>query len=80
MIMLADSVVPDQTAQMRRLIWAFAVRRCSKIHFRMVRTNFSYNINALRKVGIGMNIVVGMAQILRMACIKLYNVIFVRFD
>ena len=26
MILLADSVGPDQTARMRRLIWAFAVR------------------------------------------------------
>ena len=26
MILLANSVGPDQTARMRRLIWAFAVR------------------------------------------------------
>ena len=28
MIVLADSEGPDQTARMRRLIWAFAVRIC----------------------------------------------------
>ena len=29
-VVLADSEGPDQTARMRRLIWAFAVRTCSK--------------------------------------------------
>ena len=38
MILLADSEGPDQTARMRRLIWAFAVRICSKTHFRMAWT------------------------------------------
>ena len=33
MILLADSEGPDQTARMRRLIWAFAVRICTKILF-----------------------------------------------
>ena len=28
---------PDQTARMRRLIWAFVVRICLKTHFRMAR-------------------------------------------
>ena len=37
MIMLADSEVPDQTARMRRLIWAFAVRSNPKIFFGMAR-------------------------------------------
>ena len=29
-ILLADSEGPDQTARMRSLIWAFAVRKCPK--------------------------------------------------
>ena len=33
MILLADSEGPDQTARMRRLIWAFAVRTCSNSFF-----------------------------------------------
>ena len=33
MILLADSKGPDQTAQMRSLIWAFAVRICQKNMF-----------------------------------------------
>ena len=33
MILLADSDGPDQTAWMRRLIWAFAVRMCPKDTF-----------------------------------------------
>ena len=33
MILLADSEGPDQTAQMRSLIWAFAVRICPKDTF-----------------------------------------------
>ena len=37
MILLADSVDPDQTARMRRLIWAFAVRICQKMRFRVAR-------------------------------------------
>ena len=35
MILLVDSEGPDQTVQMRRLIWAFAVRICPKTHFHM---------------------------------------------
>ena len=37
MTLLADSDGPDQTARMRGLIWAFAVRiiLCPKTHFRM---------------------------------------------
>ena len=35
MILWADSESPDQTARMRRLIWAFAVRTCPKTCFRM---------------------------------------------
>ena len=34
MIQLANSAGPDQTAQMRRLIWASAVRICPKTRFR----------------------------------------------
>ena len=37
MILSADSESPDQTARMRRLIWAFAVRICPKTRFRMAR-------------------------------------------
>ena len=37
MILLADSGGPDQTARMRRLIWAFAIRLCPKACFRMAR-------------------------------------------
>ena len=37
MILFADSEGPDQTAQMRTLIWAFAVCICPKTCFRMVR-------------------------------------------
>ena len=36
-ILLADREYPDQTARMRRLIWAFAVRICTKIRFSMAR-------------------------------------------
>ena len=35
MILLADSEGPDQTARMRSLIWAFAVRKYPKSRFRM---------------------------------------------
>ena len=35
MSLLADSEGPDQTARMRRLIWAFAVRTCPKTCFRL---------------------------------------------
>ena len=35
MSLLADSEGPDQTARMRRLIWAFIVRRCLKTRFLM---------------------------------------------
>ena len=35
MSLLADSKGPDQTARMRRLIWAFAVRICPKKRFRI---------------------------------------------
>ena len=35
MILLTDSEGPDQTARMRSLIWAFAVRICPKTRFRM---------------------------------------------
>ena len=37
MILLVDKGGPDQTAWMRRLIWAFAVPICLKTHFRMGR-------------------------------------------
>ena len=37
MILLADSEGPDQTARMRSLIWAIAVRICPKTRFRVAR-------------------------------------------
>ena len=37
MILLADYEGPDQTAQMRRLIWTFAVRIYPKTRFRMAQ-------------------------------------------
>ena len=40
MILLADCEGPDQSARMRRLIWAFAIRIFPKTRFRMVRANF----------------------------------------
>ena len=40
MILLAGSEGPDQTARMRSLIWAFAVRICPMICFRMPRVHF----------------------------------------
>ena len=33
MIVIADSEGPDQTARMRRLIWDFAIRICTRSHF-----------------------------------------------
>ena len=48
MILLADSVGPDQTARMRSLIWAFAVCNClntpsckAESIFRVYYTQFS---------------------------------------
>ena len=41
MILFADSEDPDQTVQMRRLIWAFAVCICPKTGFRMAQLYFS---------------------------------------
>ena len=38
MIVLADSDGPEQTARMRSLIWAFAVRIYRKIRFRISRS------------------------------------------
>ena len=38
MILCADDEGPDQTARMRSLIWAFAVRICPKTRFRMAQT------------------------------------------
>ena len=40
LILLADSEDPDQTVRMRRLIWAFYVRICPKICFRMARLKY----------------------------------------
>ena len=37
LILLADSEGPNQIVRMRRLIWAFVVRICSKTRFGMTR-------------------------------------------
>ena len=42
MILLADSNGPDQTARMRRLIWAFALRIYPKTRVRMMRATYSF--------------------------------------
>ena len=49
MILLVDSGGPDQTARMRSLIWAFAVRICPDgvTHMKHVRP-----LNSVRKVNI----------------------------
>ena len=39
-MLLAYNEGPDQTARMRRLIWAFAVCICPKTRFRMARPNY----------------------------------------
>ena len=40
MILFVDSEGPDQTARMRRLIWALAVRICPKARFRIAQPIF----------------------------------------
>ena len=50
MILLADNEGPDQTARMRRLIWAFAVRICPQTRFHIaqpinVNPNFAADKN-----------------------------------
>ena len=58
MILLADTEVPDQTARMRALISAFAVRICPKTNFRMAqsiwyhfsRDSFAYKIRLTQTV------------------------------
>ena len=44
MILLADNEGPNQTARMRRLIWAFVVSLCPKTRFRMERPNYYVKI------------------------------------
>ena len=50
MILLADSEGPDQTAQMRRLILAHAVRIWLKTRFRMARPIYEmwWNIKSVQ--------------------------------
>ena len=48
-ILLADSEGPDQTARMRRLIWAFAVRICTKTSFRMARAFICWSSKKKKK-------------------------------
>ena len=43
LILSADSKGPDQTARMRRLIWAFAVRICPKARLHIVLYMFETN-------------------------------------
>ena len=45
MILAADSEGPDQTARMRSLIWAFALRICPKTRFRVARPIYSCMYN-----------------------------------
>ena len=45
MILFADSEGPNQTARMRRLIWAFAVCICHKTRFRMERPYIYLTLN-----------------------------------
>ena len=47
MIMWADSESPDQTAHLRSLIWAFAIRICPKTRFRLARP-LSWHTIAMR--------------------------------
>ena len=50
MIRLEDNEDPDQTARMRRLVWAFAVRICTKTRFRLARPIY---LNESTKVVLG---------------------------
>ena len=47
MILLADNEGPDQTARMRRLIWAVAVRKCPKNAFSHGAVIYLTDINNL---------------------------------
>ena len=47
MILLADSEGPDQTAQKRRLIWAFAVHICSKKPFCMAQPIYLFTYTSM---------------------------------
>ena len=47
---LTDSKGPDQSVQMRRLIWAFAVHICPKTRFRMHRFSFMPHMRSLVRV------------------------------
>ena len=44
MILLADSEYPDQTARMRRLIWAFAVHIYPQTRFRVGRLIYQQSL------------------------------------
>ena len=49
MILLADSEGPDQTARMRRLIWAFIVHICPKRHILIARPFSEMNLISIIK-------------------------------
>ena len=51
-MLLVNSVAPDQTARMRRLIWGYTVRKCDKGPFLIKRLNY-YQHCSTTKVGIG---------------------------
>ena len=42
MILLEDNEGPDQTARMRRLIWAFVIRIYSQTRFRMAWLRYRF--------------------------------------
>ena len=42
MILLADNEGPDQTARMRRLIWAFVIRVYSQTRFHMAWLRYGF--------------------------------------
>ena len=50
MILCADSEGPDQTARMRRLIWAFAVRTCPVMFWFGAAHLKPYNCNQIRHI------------------------------
>ena len=49
MILLADSEGPDQSARMRRLIWAFAVRIYPKACVPMAHPKYNLHYGAVRE-------------------------------
>ena len=67
MIRLADRKCPDQTARMRRLIWAFAVCFCPKTHFRIVRLIYHPTWSWWRRIDFDLS-VNAYSNCLRLGC------------